>query len=122
MSYQQQLNQLAKKGSKRKTDYCPYCGRPEIVSQDAELVKCSLCAMAPTRLMQAYDHLTGKDIQDLRKRLKKSAVEIAHLNGVSKKYMELMECGKKPIKKKVCEWYVKNNSENRMLPTQLEKR
>ena len=110
MSYKQQLNQLAKKGSKRKTDYCPYCGRPEIVSQDADLVKCAICFLMPTRAMLEHKELTGKDIRALRKRLKLSPESVASDLRISRNFLFKVENGKRPITKGVYEWHGKNNA------------
>lgn len=111
MSYQQQLNQLAEKGSKRKTDYCPYCGRKEIVSKDAVLVKCSICIMIPTRALLEHKEVTGKDIRSLRKRRKLSPDCVASEIGISTKHLFKIENGKRAITKGSYEWYGKNNAE-----------
>lgn len=90
--------------SNRKSALCPICRREELISNDSELVKCSICCQIGAS-QKSEPSLKGEDIKALRGKMGVSINSLSDDLKISKRYLEMMEQGKRQVTNEIMDWY-----------------
>lgn len=94
----------------RKREYCPKCGRQEVVAKENELKMCSRCALIRSVIAGRKTTLTGMDILKARKKKRWSARKLVReLNyKISPSLLSKIEKGERQVNSILSAWYHKN--------------
>jgi len=121
--YIQKHSEITDSKSNRKSALCPQCGREELIGIDNELVKCSICVQIVSSQEQETS-VKGEDIKSLREKLGVSINSLSSDLKISKRYLEMIEAGKRQVNSDLAKWHKDHNSpdaQNSPLNTRADK-